>query len=79
MDTVNRDIDTQTLTTREVVAVMDYFRNVDVVMSICDFDIVDMTDDIPTDVQELLVARNEARARKEYEIADQLRDELEQK
>ena len=58
-------------------ALMDMFETFNDVLAIVDFEIIEADDEeIPADIEEKFEQRNQAKADKDFQKADELRDEL---
>jgi cysteinyl-tRNA synthetase len=72
---VNTGLAEQTFSLEEEMSLMDMFETFNSVLGIIDFSIVE-EDEIPADILELFEERNTAKAEKDFETADTLRDAL---
>lgn len=61
--------------TWELSSILDMFRTFNQVLAIVDFEVTN-TDEIPTDINDKFIARNQAKTDKNFALADKLRDEL---
>ena len=61
----------------EVSSILDMFKTFNEVLSIMDFDILDLNNFIPSDISSKLEKRNDAKRKKDFLLADSLRDEIE--
>jgi cysteinyl-tRNA synthetase len=57
-------------------ALMDMYETFNTVLGIVNFDIIEADEEIPADILELLEQRNAAKAEKDFDTADTLRDAL---
>jgi cysteinyl-tRNA synthetase len=57
-------------------AIMDMFENFNEVLGIIDFSVVELDEQIDGYMKNLLNDRNQAKISKNFELADQIRDEL---
>lgn len=74
---VNTWIADKTFSLEEEMALMDMFETFNDVLAIVDFEIIEADDEeIPADVEEKFEQRNQAKADKDFQKADELRDEL---
>jgi len=72
---VNRDIDDESLTTKEAASVMEVIRSWDTVMGVCDWSLLETTA-IPDNIQQLAHERQEAKKNKNFNRADEIRKEV---
>ncbi len=72
---VNTWIREKLFSVSELSSILDMFRTFDQVLSIIDFDVVN-SEEIPKNILEIFESRNEAKKQKNFEKADELRDEL---
>jgi cysteinyl-tRNA synthetase len=73
---VNTGLADKTFSLEEEMSLMDMFETFNAVLGIIDFDIIENTEEIPQDIIEMFEQRNEAKAQKDFETADTLRDAL---
>ncbi len=73
---INRDIDNESLTTKEVSSVMDVLKSWDMVMGVIDWSLLD-ENVIPENIEALAQERVEAKKNKDFTRADELRKEVE--
>lgn len=73
---IHRDIDTDSLTTKEVSSVVEVLRSWDGVMGVFDWSIFETTS-IPENIQKLAQERQEAKKNKDFSRADEIRKEVE--
>ncbi len=73
---IHRDIDTDSLTTKEVSSVIEVLRSWDGVMGVFDWSIFETTS-IPENIQRLAQERQEAKKNKDFSRADEIRKEVE--
>lgn len=74
---VNTWIADKTFSLEEEMALMDMFETFNDVLAIVDFEIIEADDEeIPADIEEKFEQRNQAKADKDFQKADELRDEL---
>ena len=73
---INRDIDTDSLTTKEVSSVIEVLKSWDGVMGVFDWAIFETTS-IPENIQKLAQERQEAKKNKDFSRADEIRKEVE--
>lgn len=71
----NKKIDSLELSIYEAESLFEMFKTFDSVFSFLDFEILEQ-EDIPKEIMDKFIKRNEAKAKKDFEIADRLRDEL---
>ncbi len=73
---VNTGVADKTFSLEEEMALMDMFETFNDVLAIVDFSIIELEEETPAEILELLEKRNQAKADKDFETADTLRDEL---
>lgn len=73
---VNRDIDDESLTSKEVTSVIEVIKSWDAVMGVCDWSLLEITA-IPDNIQKLAQERQEAKKNKDFNRADAIRKEVE--
>lgn len=73
---VNRDIDDESLTTKEVSSVIEILKSWDMVMGVMDWSILEVME-IPESITTLAEERIEAKKNKDFTRADELRKEVE--
>lgn len=73
---VNTGLADKTFSLEEEMSLMDMFETFNAVLGIIDFDIIENIEEIPQDIIEMFEQRNEAKAQKDFETADTLRDAL---
>lgn len=73
---INRDIDNESLTTKEVSSVMDVLKSWDMVMGVINWSLLD-ENVIPENIEALAQERVEAKKNKDFTRADELRKEVE--
>lgn len=74
---VNSELDTGEVSKEEVISMIDMFDTMNYVLWIMNMAIINEKEEaIPSDILEKLEARNEAKANKNFELSDKLRDEL---
>lgn len=73
---VNTWVAEKTFSLEEEMALMDMFETFNDVLAIVDFTIIELEEETPAEILELLEKRNQAKADKDFETADALRDEL---
>jgi len=73
---VNRDIDNESLTTKEVSSVLEVFKSWDAVMGVFDWSLLEAVS-IPETIQKLAQERQEAKKNKDFSRADEIRKEME--
>lgn len=73
---VNTWIADKTFSVEEEMALMDMYETFNTVLGIVNFDIIEADEEIPADILELLEQRNAAKAEKDFDTADTLRDAL---
>ncbi len=61
----------------EVSSILDMFKTFNEVLSIMDFDILDLNNFIPSDISSKLEKRNDAKRKKDFVLADSLRNDIE--
>lgn len=71
----NSELDSKKLSKSEAFTIQELFRTFNQILGIMDFSLLEEIE-IPTDIQEKLEARNEAKKQKDFAKADALRDEL---
>lgn len=76
LGTVNRDIDTVALTTKELSSVIEILKSWDMVMGLMDWSLLEESD-IPADISRLAQERQDAKNNKDYARADEIRKEVE--
>lgn len=74
--TVNRDIDNNSLTEKELASVIEVLKSWDMVMGVMDWSILENSI-IPENIITLAQARVEAKKNKDYARADEIRKEVE--
>ena len=74
--TVNRDIDNNSLTEKELASVIEVLKSWDMVMGVMDWNILEESI-IPSVVTELANKRIEAKKNKDFTLADEIRKEIE--
>jgi cysteinyl-tRNA synthetase len=72
----NTGIADGTFSLEEEMAIMDMFENFNEVLGIIDFSVVELDEQIDGYMKNLLNDRNQAKISKNFELADQIRDEL---
>lgn len=72
---INSGIDNQLFSLEEKNAILDLLHSFDAVLGLFDFSLLEEVE-IPEEVQTLLRERNEAKAQKDYPLADGLRDQI---
>ncbi len=72
---INSGIDNLSFSLEEKGAILDLLHSFDSVLGLFDFSLLDATD-IPTEIELLLLQRNEAKSQKNYPLADSLRDQI---
>lgn len=77
--TINTGIDNDLYSNSEIEAIQDFFRSIDAVLGIFDFNIFDTSDEVPEEIQTLAEERIQAKTEKNWEKADEIRDILEGK
>lgn len=73
---VNTWVADKTFSLEEEMALMDMFETFNDVLAIVDFEIIELEEEIPQDIIELLEQRNQAKSDKDFDAADTLRDAL---
>ena len=73
---INRDIDNNSLTAKELTSTMGVFKSWDMVMGVLDWGILEEST-IPDSIIALAQARTEAKKNKDYAQADEIRKEIE--
>jgi len=73
---VNRDIDDESLTTKEVSSVIDILKSWDMVMGVMNWSILEVWE-IPKSITALAEERIEAKKNKDFTRADEIRKEVE--
>lgn len=73
---VNRDIDDESLTTKEVSSVIDILKSWDMVMGVMNWSILEVSE-IPESITALAEERIEAKKNKDFTRADEIRKEVE--
>lgn len=73
---VNRDIDDESLTTKEVSSVVDILKSWDMVMGVMNWSILEVSE-IPESITALAEERIEAKKNKDFTRADEIRKEVE--
>lgn len=73
---VHRDIDSDSLTTKEVSSVIELLRSWDAVMGVFDWTILEEKS-VPENVEKMAQERQEAKKNKDFARADELRQEIE--
>lgn len=73
---IHRDIDSDSLTTKEVSSVIELLRSWDAVMGVFDWTILEEKA-IPENVEKMAQERQEAKKNKDFARADELRQEIE--
>lgn len=73
---VHRDIDSDSLTTKEVSSVIELLRSWDAVMGVFDWTILEEKS-VPENVEKMAQERQEAKKNKNFAHADELRQEIE--
>lgn len=76
MKNIHRDIDSDSLTTKEVSSVIELLRSWDAVMGVFDWTILEEKA-IPENVEKMAQERQEAKKNKDFARADELRQEIE--
>jgi len=72
---INSGIDNNSFSLEEKGAIIDLLHSFDTVLGLFDFSLLDFTE-IPAEIELLLIQRNEAKAQKNYPLADSLRDQI---
>ena len=72
----NTHIRDKTLSLEELESLLDFYKTINEVLAIMDFDLSAESDEIPEDILEKLELRNKAKLEKDFTLADSLRDEL---
>ena len=73
---VNRDIDDESLTTKEAASVIEVMKSWDAVMGVYDWSLLETTA-VPENIQKLAQERQEAKNSKDFSRADEIRKEVE--
>ena len=73
---VNRDIDDESLTTKEAASVIEVIKSWDAVMGVYDWSLLETTA-VPENIQKLAQERQEAKNSKDFSRADEIRKEVE--
>ena len=74
---INTGISEQAFSKEEIYSIVDMLRSMNEVFAFIDLDILDAApEEVPSDIAEKLEARNTAKADKDFELADALRDEI---
>ena len=73
---INRDIDDDSLTTKEASSVLEVMKSWDSVMGVFDWSLLETTA-IPENIQKLAQERQEAKNKKDFHLADRIRKEIE--
>ena len=74
---VNAWVAEKKFATEELESILDMYEQLDSVFAIINWDVIEAEDEeVPSEIQELLEKRNSAKAEKDFDIADKLRDEL---
>lgn len=73
---INRDIDEDSLTTKEVSSVIEILKSWDMVMGVMNWSLLE-GQTVPSEIQALAETRQEAKKNKDYARADELRKEIE--
>ena len=72
----NTGIADATFSLEEEMALMDMFETFNQVLGIIDFSVVEINEPMPDDIMNLLDDRNTAKLKKDFELADSIRDIL---
>lgn len=72
---VNSGIDSHSFSLEEKNAILDLLQSFDAVLGLFDFSLLEETE-IPEEIRSLLEQRNEAKAQKNYPLADSLRKQI---
>lgn len=73
---VNTNIRNEIFSLEELKSLLDFYKTINEVLAIINFDILEENTEISTEVLEKLEDRNKAKSEKNFELADKLRDEL---
>ena len=73
---VNTNIRDEIFSLEELKSLLDFYKTINEVLAIMDFDSVKEVEEISADILQKLEDRNEAKSEKNFELADELRDEL---
>lgn len=73
---IHRDIDTDSLTTKEASSVIELLRSWDAVMGVFDWTILEEKS-VPENIEKMAQERQEAKKNKDFARADELRQEIE--
>jgi len=73
---VNTNIRDEVFSLEELKSLLDFYKTINEVLAIIDFDIISEKTEIPEEVSKKLKDRNNAKIEKDFELADKLRDEL---
>ncbi len=74
--TINAGMDENTYSQAEIDAIKDFLKNIDEVLGIFDFSLLDKNEEIPQEIQELAEKRAQAKQEKDWNTADSIRDTL---
>ncbi|EKD65994.1 MAG: hypothetical protein ACD_49C00069G0002 [uncultured bacterium (gcode 4)] len=73
---INSGIDNNSLNSGEIEATIWVFKTFNEVLDIFDFNIFQANEEIPTEILDLLNARNKAKTEKNYNLSDEIRDKI---
>jgi cysteinyl-tRNA synthetase len=73
---VNTNIRDEVFSLEELKSLLDFYKTINEVLAIIDFDIISEKTEIPEEVSKKLKDRNNAKIEKDFELADKLRGEL---
>lgn len=72
----NTNIREKMFSLEELKSLLDFYKTLNEVLGIMDFDILDENVEIPSEILKKLEKRNSAKSEKNFEFADKIRDEL---
>ena len=73
---VNTNIRDEVFSLEELKSLLDFYKTMNEVLVIMDFDNVEKIEEISNEILQKLEDRNNAKLEKDFELADKLRDEL---
>lgn len=73
---VNQGIDANVFTTKEIAWIIDVLKTFNQVLELFDFNILEKSEEVPTEITNLLEQRTQAKMNKNFALADELRDKI---
>lgn len=71
---INWWIDSNIFSDKEILSTIDLLKTYNEILNIFDFSILEITEEIPYEINKLLIDRQEAKNQKNYQLADNIRD-----